>query len=237
MLEVKLASLSVVVISDGNNPRILNPDFLQRNQIVPDTWKPANVIVTSPFATVQFENSLSIHVENTKLQFLATAADVDWQTELPRIAIKYLEVLPHVAYKAVGLNFAWNSDTPVGQEAEDRLIAAMLRDGDWLKFGAGITGTLIELQYRKSQPFLALKIGVRLTVNPDGTEVLESYTISTNFHHDFEPKQEAERKDFITQLAKRQNESLELIKRLTTGVEVTYLFALERTGASRQPLN
>jgi len=214
MLEVKLASSSVVVISEGNNPRILNPDFLQRNEIVPDTWKPVNVIVTPPFASVQFENSLSITVENAKLQFAQTSSSVNWQTELPRIAIKYLEVLPHVAYKAVGLNFAWKADTPVGQEAEDRLIAAMLRDGDWTKFGAGITGTIIELQYKKSQPFLALRIGVRLVQMPDGTSTLQSYIITTNFHHDFAAKQDAERKEFISQLAKRQSESLELIKRL-----------------------
>jgi hypothetical protein len=210
-MKVKLANVSVVVLSDSNNPRLLNPDFLTRNDIVPSEWKPTNVLVTPPIAVVQYENGAGVQVEEGKLNFIIADPDkVDWKNVLPNIVSKFLDTLPHVLYRATGLNYVLNSDEPRGQIAEDRLINSMLKNGPWLTFLNGITGTNIELQYRKSMPNLSLKVAVRETQQPEG-KVLESYTFIANFHHEFEPGQRAERKKFINEIGARETEAIKLI--------------------------
>ena len=95
MADFKLVNAAIVVLAESNNPRLLNPDFLERNKIVPEKWEPKNVLITPPYATVQYAEGITISVEETKLQF---AVDPDrlatWRELLPGIAIRYLEVLP-----------------------------------------------------------------------------------------------------------------------------------------------
>jgi hypothetical protein len=215
MLDVKLANAGVVVLSAGHNPSILNPDFLERNEIVPKGWRVAQVIVTSPFSSVRYDNGIQIQVEQAKLQFtVADPGKVAWQEIVPPMVIRYLDTLPHVAYNAVGLNYTFNSEKPLGQEAEDQLLGAMLVSGPWLKFGNGTTGAVVELQYRATEPHLNLKIGVRARLVESAKMVLEGYTFIGNFHHDFQPDQKIERHAFIGGFGRRQDELLALINLL-----------------------
>ena len=68
-MRVFLENVAVVILSDGNNPRILNPDFLDRNAIVPPNWKADNVLVTPPFAQVFYPEGVQIFIDENKLQF------------------------------------------------------------------------------------------------------------------------------------------------------------------------
>jgi hypothetical protein len=219
MLELRLVSLNVVVLAESNNPRLLNPDFLERNEIVPKKWmwKPAQVLVLPPISNVTYENGVSIQVEETKLQFLVEdPKKVDWQNLLPVIITTYLDVLPHVSYKSVGLNYTFFADEPTGDEAEQLLVQKILKEGPWLRFGKGLTGAIVEFQYRASQPYLTLKAAVRQVTKED-KRVLESYVITANLHFDLAKDQTADRKAFINSLGSRYTEILDLAKQLPLG--------------------
>lgn len=206
--------VNVVVLAESNNPRLLNRDFLQRNKIVPENWTATNVIVTPPFATVPYEQGLTISVEETKLQFAVDATRLlSWDELLPGVVIRYLEVLPHVAYRAVGLNYTLISDDPFGEAAENILITSMLKSGDWLNFYGGITGVNLDLQYRKAQPYLSLRIAVRERVGGERA-VLEGFMVVANYHHDFTPRDVETRAAFIRQLSAKNKELQALIKQL-----------------------
>jgi hypothetical protein len=56
-MKLEIVNASVIVLSEGNNPRLLNPDFLERNRIVPAEWKVRDVVVTPPFAQVNGRNT------------------------------------------------------------------------------------------------------------------------------------------------------------------------------------
>jgi hypothetical protein len=56
-IKLEIVNASVVVLPEGNNPRLLNPDFLERNRIVPTEWKIYDVVVTPPFAQVNGRNT------------------------------------------------------------------------------------------------------------------------------------------------------------------------------------
>ncbi len=211
MLDLELLKTDIVVLSESNNPRLLNHDFLERNAIIPKDWKLINVVVTPPFALVQYANGISIQAEENKLLFSCDKpSEFNWASELPKIATTYLDVLPHVAYKAVGLNFQLASKQPKGQDAEDQLIAKLLNTGPWLQHAGGITGVVIEYQFRKNQPWLNLRVGVSETPSPQGNK-LEGFIFNANSHYDFTPTDVVPRKNYIINLTDRYNEILHLI--------------------------
>ena len=215
-MRVFLENVAVVILSDGNNPRILNPDFLDRNAIVPPNWKADNVLVTPPFAQVFYPEGVQIFIDENKLQFTCSKPSTfDWAEGLPKIANAYTSVLPHVSYRSVGLNFTFKSEELMGEDAERKLINEFLKDGPWLKLGEGITGTVIEFQYRSSQPQMNIKIGVLEVVNKEtGIKKLEGTFFNVNFHNPLQPEQIEERMDFIKSLRSRHDQFLEFQKTL-----------------------
>ena len=70
-MNLELLSFSVVVTGTAHNPSILNPDFLERREIVPKEWGwqvGAPPITTPPFSQVQYATGVTISVETGKLQ-------------------------------------------------------------------------------------------------------------------------------------------------------------------------
>lgn len=216
MINPVLLNAAIVVLSEGNNPRLLNPDFLDRNEIVPKAWKVMNVLVTPPFAQVSYANGLQVFVEENKLQFVCSLPDAfEWMAELPRIAIAYLTVLPHVSYRAVGHNFTFKGEGLTAHEAASLLTSEMLKQGPWLSLHGGVTGTVLELQYRSSPMQLNVKIGVgEEAAGGNGKGKPGGIMLSINFHHDFQPDQKEERIAFIDSIKTRYAESREFFKAL-----------------------
>ena len=211
MLSVKLDNVAIVVISDSNNPRLLNPDFLERNSIVPKEWKVKDVLVTSPFARVLYDNGVQIILEENKLHIVSQQPEVvSWEHELPAIATSFLDVLPHVSYRSVGLNYVFLSDQPRGVEAENTLIDKFLRQGSWLDFRQGMTGATLEFQYRATQPQMNVKIGVLERKDPSGAS-LEGFIFTVNFHQDFKPEEAKERAAYINSIGMKRAEFLQFL--------------------------
>lgn len=214
MLSVKLDNVAIVVISESNNPRLLNPDFLERNRIVPKDWKVKDVLVTPPFARVLYDNGVQILLEENKLHILSQQPDmISWEHELPGIATSFLEVLPQVSYRSIGLNFVYLSDHPKGADAEKALISKFLKQGSWLDFGRGMTGTVLEFQYRATQPQMNVKIGVLEKRDSVGAS-LEGFIFTANFHHDFKIDEAKERSAYINSIGMKRTEFVQFIETL-----------------------
>lgn len=106
----KVVLFSVVVTGEVHNPTILNPDFLAARQIVPSEWhdnvKVTQTLTTPPLSMVAYSNGISIVVENEKMQVVDSREEViPISSPAVEMACKYVAVLPHVKYKAVGINF------------------------------------------------------------------------------------------------------------------------------------
>lgn len=203
-MNVTLQTVTLVVLSASNNPRLLNADFLKRNGIVPEDWAVADTLVTSPVAQVTFENGLQIVVEENRLHCGASRLDqIDWQTVLPGCAVAYLSLLPHVSYGGVGLNFVYSGEPPDGGDAAALMIGGLLRPGDWMNGQGGVSGAAVELQYRNRQPQMNVKISVVGAAGADGQES-KRLMFNVNFHHDFRPEAQALREAYIRSLPERQ---------------------------------
>jgi len=205
-MAMQLVDANVVVLSKGNNPSLLNHDFLERNNIIPGGWAPKQVIVTAPVAAVRYDNGYTISVEATRLQFSVGGVDFSkpgWGAQVSNIASRYLDVLPHVDYTAAGFNFTYKSTTLTGDAAEQALIGAFLKPGGWQNEAGSLTGTVLELQFRKHYPHFLVKLGVEETVS-NGERKLDGFVVGGNFHYDFSPQEREQRAAFIHSIAERE---------------------------------
>ena len=176
-MELKLESATVVVLSQGNNPKLLNPDFLERHRVVPTDWKAKDVLVTPPVAQVTYENGIRFTVEMNKLQVEAARPNaVDWKRVLPEAVNTYLSLLPHVSYGAVGVNFVFRA---LG--CPDCGVTRLLKKGPWLDKAGGLTGSMVELHYQSASPYMNVKIWLQRENTPaDSDENLLLRGVSRN---------------------------------------------------------
>ena len=100
-------AFSIVITAQNHNPTILNPDFLIRNEIVPADWpldRDRPILTTPVHSTLCFGVGVCFNIDPDRLSISDSAPTGD-VFPVPEIATKYLETLPHVNYRALGINF------------------------------------------------------------------------------------------------------------------------------------
>ena len=102
---LKLVGLAVVFLADGNNPSILNPDFLKAH-VLDGSWDPVGAPISTPvFAQVTYANGVSFVSEPHRIVIQHNDNDLSSDTVLSaQLALRYLVAVPHVRYTAVGVN-------------------------------------------------------------------------------------------------------------------------------------
>lgn len=191
-----MVNASVVVLSDGNNPKLLSHDFLARNHIVPEEWVVRDIVITPPFSNMVYENGVQFVVELNKLQVRANKPErIDCDRDLPKMVTEYLRVLPHVPYQGVGVNFIFALK---GKSHDD--VHAFLRDGPWLHQEGGVNRVAIEFNYLGAQPKFNVKIEPQVNDAPGHGDSFSNIIFTVNFHHDFKPDEEDLRMQYISDI-------------------------------------
>jgi len=106
-MKLEILNTSVVILAKYHNPTILHPSFLTSEGIVPSGWEMAEPPVSTPvFAMVKYKNGIVFNVEENKFQVGQNDLEDDaGKSQVPVLACKYVQKLPHVKYLAVGFNF------------------------------------------------------------------------------------------------------------------------------------
>lgn len=177
-------NFSIVILAQAHNPSILNPDFLKNQNIVDPSFTLNNVICTPPVAQVSYNEGISIIAEFEKLQFIDTVTSrIPYESPIQEIAKKYINVLPHVRYTAVGLNFMGHYRYKDKESAMLLLPNKFLKEGNWSTYG-------------DSLPYVGLKFiypikNIRSTINMDTSELIRPNEqpqpivgITANYHLD-----------------------------------------------------
>lgn len=178
---------SIIVTANDYNPTILNPDFLSINNIIPAEWEwkvVGSPITTPPFATVQFENRVSLSVDVNKFQIKDRSENVDLQqNKIKEIAQKFIEVLPHVRYSAVGINFV----SMIEQTQPDTFLKDhFIKKGNWDNESNNLEGVSLTLSYplKGGKLVLAIDSGSGIFKLKDQREKVDGILASANFHRD-----------------------------------------------------
>lgn len=178
-----LEQVSVVLVARQHNPSILNPDFLRDNGIVPGGWQTRSPpITTEVFAQATFQEGLQFTAEPDKLAITAHARQLkDPVSTLQSAAERYVEVLPHVPYTAVGLNSIYSLPMDDDDPNEQLVEKAFRSDLTNLTYRNTIPRTSATLHYS----FDDYKANISLntgTVKQDD-QPMQALIFSFNGHH------------------------------------------------------
>ncbi|MBF0607748.1 MAG: hypothetical protein HQL61_09415 [Magnetococcales bacterium] len=147
-MKLDLTSYSIVILGKRHNPTILNPDFLRHTGIIKDTLTPKDVLCTLAVSHVVYNGGLSIVAESERLQFIdENVVTIPYDSQIPTIATRYLNVLPHVNYTAAGINFTGHYVYETRQMALAFLKKTFIKEGPWLNLGSGLTEAGLKFVY------------------------------------------------------------------------------------------
>ncbi len=178
-----IRELSVVVVGRNHNPSILNPDFLKCNDIVPADWQLAQPpICTEMISQVAFNNGVTVVSQQDKIIFTEPfSANGTGSVETPGVADRYLRMVPHVTYEAVGVNPKGHVAFESGEEALTCIRDTFLASGPWLEFGNGVRQTGVKFSYELEGRALNLTIETT-TFQAEDSET-PVVVFGGNFHH------------------------------------------------------
>ncbi len=193
--EVELRELTVTIVAKNHNPSILNPDFLRLNHIVSEEWElaepPVNVEL---IAQVKYKNGIGIAAQLDKITFFERVGGTTiHELRLPQIAKSYVGTLPHVDYRAVGINpkglVIADSDDEARHFVAERLIA----DGPWKSFGDRPPVVKADFVYSIGEATLNLAVGSGTSSEGPEATGISNVVFAGNFHREIGGENPSER--------------------------------------------
>jgi hypothetical protein len=178
---------SIVVVGQDCNPTLLNPDFLKYRGIVPEEWGweiAGAPITTPPFAVVAYDSGITIKVETNRFQVSDQSSGDDvGQSKAIEIAVNYIQVLPHVRYTGVGINFRSLVEM---EKPDDYLVEYFLKTGPLSREQNPLLGVSLKFVYPHDDARLSLSLagGVVIHQQGDTTEKRQGVLASGNYHRD-----------------------------------------------------
>lgn len=198
---LELFEISVVVLARNHNPTILNPDFLISNKIVSRDWELSEPPVCAyPVAQVKFKNKINIVAQLDKLIFSQNITGKTLEeVQINRIARTYVENLPHVDYRAVGINPKGFVKVQSREEAEKFVSDKLIVSGPWKTFKNMPSNVITQFKYLLADGSLSIKIENGLSTLPDQEEFPVIF-FGANFHHETVGETTKEKTDHVTKV-------------------------------------
>ncbi|MBI3988768.1 MAG: hypothetical protein HY347_04040 [candidate division NC10 bacterium] len=174
---------NVVLLAQSHNPSIVSPEWLQKYQIVDEN--PEDFVHTPVFSLFRSQ-TFQLLVEQQRSQFSLRILNEASLHHLQAATANYAQLLPHVPYTAVGLNYAWRglAERPgEGFELVERLFLSEAGRAwrDHLK-GQVRAGMIL---YQVSESY-RLRLLVEPLLTPEG-----HLSLDFNYHFDVRSFQEA----------------------------------------------
>lgn len=192
---LEITKFSIVIVARNNNPSILNPDFLKINKIIADDWETTSpIFTTEQLSQVVYKNQISIQVQPDKLIFNEAINNNNFQGLIPNIARKYLEVLPHVNYSALGINIISHVIAENSDEIDNYFGEYILRSGDWKKYQNVSPNPSFSLNYPLENCQINISISPAKIESQEADYQHKSVILFTgNIHRDFSDLKDLEK--------------------------------------------
>lgn len=183
--KLDIREIAIVLLASNHNPTILNPDFLKFNEIVPPDWELAeSPICVDSLAQVSYKNDIRIVAQFDRLNFTENISGKSLEDiYIPNIASKYIEVLPHVNYRAIGINPRGHVITKNQQEADIFVLNKFISKGPWTEFKNKSSKAIVQFNYPLDFGSLILKVEDTI-LSLSNEEKVPAIIFSGNFHRD-----------------------------------------------------
>ncbi|WP_424945857.1 hypothetical protein [Candidatus Spongiihabitans sp.] len=189
IIDWKVDNVSVVIVAQSHNPSIVNPDFLKNNGIVARDLEPTGPLLITPVvAQIEYGDIAWMVMPERCTIHERVNAKFQESYRVYQCAQKYIEVLKHIPYTALGLN--WLIHITLNADSHEWVKSKFLKDSEAQKEIVGAEFTL------KLQPD-DLSICSLSTKIPDRSSVI----VDCNFH--FELKNPKSKINELKEILKR----------------------------------
>ena len=173
-MEIKLGRADVVIVASAHNPSIVSPQWLKEKKLIAED--PKQFVHTPDFSLFD-SGTFSLVVDRERLQITAKKQDRGTLKTLASIGSGYINLLPHVPYRSLGLNFMWLAESNEG--------GVLPKIGISIGFINNLSSILIDHElnyggiiYARKDPYL-----LKLTIEPRGKNTL---VYNFNYNHSLE---------------------------------------------------
>ncbi len=186
--------IAIVVVASNHNPTILNPDFLKYNSIVQADWDLSrSPICIEPMAEVAFNSGVKITAQIDKVIFHENVKDGNiTNLNIPDIAVKYTTTLPHVEYKAIGINFRGHIILGENLSPQEYMINSLIVKGPWSDYGISPVQSKITFSFSLEDSMSNLTMEQKSIKIANDVQIPVLF-FGSNFHHELEGQNREER--------------------------------------------
>lgn len=207
--------LAIAITAKNLNPNIVNLDFLTYSNIISSEWELARQpIYTKNLTQLVFQSGIAIVAQPNRIVFAETIDKQDIQeSQISKVAAKYIEKLPNVEYKAVGINPKGFVTFAQSNGASHYLLNNLLASGEWRELGQTPVKAAIQLAYTlESSQF-------NLTINEGLLKISEEKSVpavlfSGNFDYKISTNEPEARLKYLHQILQNWKSDLETYKKL-----------------------
>lgn len=170
-MNINFAGGTIVLVSSAHNPAIITPQWIHDNLSISE--KPIQHITSPAFSGFE-SKSFSIFGDPDRIQFISKNMKKEGLKALKDVVIRFINVMGHIPYTALGLNFRWHVEpkenekiTQIELTFDKENKTEFLRKEHDLRFG----GTI----YATKDPYV-----LRANIDPKGDILIYNF----NFHFD-----------------------------------------------------
>lgn len=216
---LNINEISIVIVGRNHNPTILNPDFLKYNDIIPNDWELAGPpICVEPMAQVTFKNGINIVSQFDKVIFRETIkTKKPEEIEIPSITGKYIKTLPHVDYRAVGINLKGHVIFDSEDKLRKYLVETFLAPGPWCEIGNTPVKTSFKFVYSFDESLCNLTIDEAILQLPE-EKPISALLFAANFHHEIVMNGKEERLNDLYQIIGNWQNDLDIFKDIASKI-------------------
>ncbi|WP_190671989.1 hypothetical protein [Nostoc sp. FACHB-190] len=182
---VEVRDFSIVVVADNQNPSILNPDFLKYRQIVPSNWELAMPPISTPaLSQVLFKNGVNLVAQSDRITFWEALDSNDLVFQIPDISCKYIDIVPAVDYRAVGININAQVLIADKEDNQDTVLSTLISPGKWKHFQGKSPNAVVQFTYQLDDANLMIAIQEAIIQKNSTNELVNIINFSANFHRE-----------------------------------------------------
>jgi hypothetical protein len=200
-MEARLRRADIVIIASAHNPSIIAPQWLKDKSLIVE--EPLHFVNTPDISLFESE-SFSLVVDYQRLQITVKKQDKMSLGSLANIASNYVQLLPHIPYKSLGLNFVWAIETDKGEKLPK--IGLDINKSDLMSLFAGYDIDYGGIIYARKEPYM-----LKLVIEPQGKNTLIH---NFNYHHELEDMSVEDTAKLINNFLTIHEDSSKIVKGL-----------------------